>query len=114
MTSTEVKILVGAATLAFLLALFLDFRKQKRIRLLIAHMKERQSERWRGLPWLHRVIPRVGLRTLLQAEPIDDAESVDAYRHLRKLERRQLITLIVGAVAIVIVLAGTRYWGWSW
>jgi hypothetical protein len=114
MTNIEVKILVGAATIAFLFALFLDFRKQKRIRLLIAHMKEKQGEKWRGLPWLHRVIPRIGLRTLLQTAPIDDAESVDAYRNLRKLERRQLITLIVGAVAIVVVLAGTRYWGWSW
>lgn len=114
MTSTEVKIFVGAATVAFIYALLLDFRKQKRIRLLVARVKEKESEKWRTLPWLHRAMPRVGLRILFRTANIADAESTDSYRQLRMIERRQLITLIVGAVAIVVVLAGTRYWGWSW
>jgi len=114
MTSTEVKVLVGAATVAFIYALFLDLRKQKRIRLLVARMKDKEGERWRTLPWPHRAMPRVGLRSLFRTGNIADAESTDAYRHLRMVERRQMIALIVGAAAIVVVLTGTRYWGWSW
>lgn len=114
MTSIEVKVLVGAATLAFTYALFLDFRKQKRIRLLVARVKEKEGATWQTLPWLHRVVPRIGLKILFQAARVHDAESTDAYRQLGTIERRQLITLIVGAAAIVIALAGTRYWGWSW
>lgn len=114
MTSLEVKVLVGAATMAFMYALFLDFRKQKRIRLLVTRIKEKEGGLWQTLPWLHRAMPRVGLKVLFQAARIHDAESTDSYRHLRVVERRQMIALIIGACAIVIVLSGTRYWGWSW
>jgi hypothetical protein len=58
MTSIEVKALVSAATIAFLFALFLDFRKQKRIRLLVARIKEKENGAWQTLPWLYRAMPR--------------------------------------------------------
>ena len=114
MTNIPVKILVALATIAALYALYLDTRKQKQIRLLVARMKEKKTDKWQALPWLHRAIPRVGLRALFRTAHIDDPESTDAYRHMRIVERRQLVALIIVAAAIVIALTGTSYWGWSW
>lgn len=114
MTSIPVKILVAFATIAALYALYLDTRKQKQIRLLVARIKERNGDQWQALHWLHRAIPRVGLRALFQTARIDDAESTDAYRRMRIVERRQMIALVIVAASIVIILTGTNHWGWSW
>jgi hypothetical protein len=82
--------------------------------LLVARLKEKESNTWQTLPWLHRAMPRVGLKVLFQAARIHNAESMDSYRRLQVVERRQMIALVIGACAIVIVLSGTRYWGWNW
>jgi hypothetical protein len=113
MASTQVKILIVVAGLAALYAFRLDVKKQRQIRELVARIKDQKDNRWHTLPWLHRaLIPRAGLAILFKTSAVGDVESLALYQKLRFVERKQMVTLIVAALAIVVLLIGTRYWGW--
>jgi hypothetical protein len=115
MTSLPVKILVGTATVAVLYALYLDTRKQKQTRQLVARVKDLVGDNWQSLSWQSRVlVPRVGLRLLFKRSAVNDTESRDRYEALRRIERKQAGALILFAAAIIVILLGTRHWGWNW
>lgn len=114
MTSLPVKVLISTAAVTALYALIADMRKQKQVRQLAARMQEQYRDKWLGLPWLHRAMPRVGLRIIFRSSAVDDPESLDRYQRLCVAERRQMAALAVCALAIAVVLFGTRFWGWIW
>lgn len=114
MTDIPIKLLVGTSAVSAFYALLLDVRKQKQVRRLAAHIKDRDGDKWAALPSLHRAMPRVALRILFRAETVHDAESLDMYRRLRIGERRQMAALAACALAIAVLLFGTRFWGWTW
>lgn len=115
MTNPIVKVLVGIAAVAGLGGFLLDLRKQKRIRELVARIKAQDSATWSALAWHQRVlIPRGGLSILFKRATVNDPESLRAYAALQRVEKRQLALIVLAAVAIALVIIGTRYWGWSW
>lgn len=115
MASTQVKILIVVVGLAALYAFRLDVKKQRQIRELVARIKDQKDDRWHTLPWLHRaLIPRAGLAILFKTSAVGDAESLGLYQELRRIEHKQMGALIVCAAAIVFVLLGTLFWGWTW
>lgn len=114
MASSPVLVFIGAGAVAALYALRLNLRKQRQIRAIVTRIKERDGAQWQRLPWLHRTMPRVGLNVLFEAAIVGDADTLQLYRGLRRLERRQMTALIVCAAAIVLLLIGAQFWGWRW
>jgi hypothetical protein len=109
-----VLVLTGAAAIAALYALRLNLRKQRQIGEIVTRIKEWDGAQWQRLPRLHRTMPRVGLSVLFEAAIVRDAETLQLYQGLRRLERRQMAALIVCAAAIVLLLIGAQSWGWRW
>src|SRR3990172_12110964 len=51
---------------------------------------------------------------LFKLSAISDTESLGLYQRMRRDERIQMGALILSALAVAVVLIGTRFWGWSW
>lgn len=114
MTSVPVEILGSVAVVAGFYACGLDMHKRNYLRQLVARIKAQDTGKWQTLPWLYRgLMPGAGLGIVFKTSSVSDAVSLGLYQKLRRIEYKQMGALIVCAAAIVVLLIGMLFWGWS-
>ncbi len=114
-TSIEVMALTIVAALAAVYAWVSDMRRIRRATRLIGWVREHYAEEWDALPWVARNLNRLGaLAHLRRTKAIPHPRFEAEYLAIRPVQPRQTAALVVAIGAIALVLAGVRWWGWSW
>ncbi len=116
MTSIPVMIGVSIAALAVVYAFVLNHRQVREGQAIKEWVLANAPEAWEGLGSLHRrwLSPEVGLTVLLRKKAIEDPAFEQQFGRMREYGRKKLQALIVGTIAILIVLVGTKLFGWTW
>lgn len=54
------------------------------------------------------------LKVLHGRRRVDSLEFRQRYRELRDLEVRLLVSLAIACICLLLILAGSEFWGWHW
>ncbi len=116
MTSIPVIIGVSIAALALVYAFVQNHRQLREGQAIKEWVLANAPEAWESLGSLHKrwLSPEVGLTVLLRKKAIEDPAFEQQFGQMREYGRKKLQALIIGTIAILIVLVGTRLFGWTW
>lgn len=116
MTSIPVMIGVSVAAIAIVYAFFQNHRQLREGQAIKEWVLANAPQAWESLGPLHRrwLSPEVGLTVLRRKGAIEDAAFEQQFEQMREYGRKKLRALIVGMIAILIVLVGTKSFGWTW
>ncbi|MCK5438781.1 MAG: hypothetical protein KAI97_02500 [Gemmatimonadetes bacterium] len=116
MTSIPVMVGVLVAAVAVVYAFVQNHRQVREGQAIKKWVLANAPEVWESLGPLHRrwLSPEVGLTVLRRKRAIDDPAFEQQFEQMREFGRKKLQALIAGTIAILIVLVGTKLFGWAW
>ena len=116
MTSIPVMIGVLVAAIAVVYAFVQNHRQVREGQAIKEWVLANAPQAWESLGPLHRrwLSPEVGLTLLRRRKVIDDPAFDQQFGKMREYGRKKLRALIIGMIAILIVLVGTKLFGWTW
>ena len=116
MTSIPVIVGVSVAAVAVVYAFVQNHRQLREGQAIKEWVLANAPAAWDSLGPLHRrwLSPEVGLTVLRRKGAIDDPAFEQQFGRMREFGRKKLQALIVGTIAILIVLVGTKLFSWTW
>ena len=109
-----VALLASAALVFILWGWIVSMRHTREVRRLAAWLETHRAEAWTALPWMtRRLVPQGGIAALRRQGLTDDPEFRALETEARRLQRRSMALVFVGAGLIGLLLVGLKLLGWD-
>jgi len=113
--SVEIMLLTTVAAAAVLYAFYLRVMRDRAFRQLRDWLRAARANEWNGVQQSTRWVSPVGaVERLRSGDLSDDAEFAARYHEVKSHDARFLLAMAIGALAIALVVIGTRTLGWAY
>lgn len=113
--SPEIRFLLAIAAVAALWMFICKTKSERRTTKLIDWIWQNHREIWAELPWYYRIMFRErGFAELARRNAISDPHFEQEFAVIAPYRRHIVISGSIAAVAIALILIGTRIFGWQW
>lgn len=112
--SLEIVLLLSIAAVATIYAWYLRVIQERAFRRLLSWLRASRQQEWNALPRSARWLDSIGAVEQLRRGALSaDLEFAGRYRQSKAHQRRFLVALGIGILAIALVAVGSQTLGWS-